>query len=247
MSFARDWQLPREHGAWGMVVIPCLLGATRWSWQVAAIGVAAFFFFLARGPVLAWARAWHRGSDPGNSPKLALLYLGITLAAGVPVYVSTRLLPLVFIGSAGAVLLAVNTWQALEREDRTVAGELLAFCGLGLIAPATNCVAVSEWTGYAVLLWVLCVAYFSSAIFYVKMRVKATVPRFAAEHKRLRIYAVVYHLSLFASGEYVIAFLPVIVRALWYAIRPSPKINLKQIGWTEVVYSIWFLITLKLF
>jgi YwiC-like protein len=247
MSFARDWQLPREHGAWGMIIIPFLLGATRWSWQVATIGVAAFFFFLARGPLLAWARAWHRKSNPGNSPKLTMLYLGVTLIAWVPVYLTTRLLPLLFFGAAGAVLLAINTWQALEREDRTVTGEFLAFCGLGLIAPATNCVAVSEWTGYGVVLWVLCVAYFSSAIFYVKMRVKATVPRMAVAHKRLRIYTVVYHVLLFASGKYAIAFLPVIARALWYAIRPSSKINLKQIGWTEVVYSIWFLLTLKFF
>ncbi len=247
MSFARDWQLPREHGAWGMVLIPFLLGATRWSWQVAAIGVAAFFFFLARGPVLAWARAWHKKADPGRSPKLALLYLGITLAAGLPVYLSTRLLPLLLFGAAGGVLMAVNTWQALEREDRSVVGEFLAFCGLGLIAPATNCVARLEWSGYGMLLWVLCVAYFSSAIFYVKMRVKATVPRFAAEHQRLRIYTIVYHLLLFATGENVIAFLPVIVRALWYAIKPSKKLNLKQIGWTEVLYSIWFLVTLKFF
>ncbi len=230
-----------------MVLIPFLLGATSWSWQVAAIGVAAFFFFLARGPVLTWARAWHRKADPGDSRKLALLYLAITLAAGVPVVITTRLMPLVWIGATGAVLLAVNTWHALEREDRSVAAELLAFGGLALIAPATHCVANQQWTTHALVLWVLCVAYFSSAIFYVKMRVKATVPRFAADHQRLRIYTAIYHMLLFATGRYVVAYLPIIARGLYYAARPSPKINLKQIGWTEVVYSIWFLVTLKLF
>jgi len=247
MSFARDWQLPREHGAWGMVIIPFLLGATHFSWQVAAIGVAAFFFFLARGPVLNWARAWHRNQAPGDSRKLALLYLAITAAAGLPVYFSTKLLPLILIGAAGAVIMAVNTWQALEREDRSIVGEILAFCGLALIAPATNCVAEQAWTMHGAMLWIMCVAYFCSAIFYVKMRVKATVPKFAEEHKRLRLYTLTYHLLLLGAMQYAICFLPIIVRGLWYSIRPSKKINLKQIGWTEVLYSVWFLVTLKLF
>ena len=128
-----------------------------------------------------------------------------------------------------------------------VVGEFFAFCGLALIAPATNCVAELAWSAHGAMLWAMCVAYFSSAIFYVKMRVKATVPRFAEEHKRLRLYTLIYHLLLLCTMEYAICFLPIIVRGLWYAILPSKKINLKQIGWTEVVYSIWFLVTLRFF
>jgi hypothetical protein len=39
----------------------------------------------------------------------------------------------------------------------------------------------------------------------------------------------------------MLGFAPVLGRAFWYAFRPATVLNLKQVGWTEVAYSIWFL------
>jgi hypothetical protein len=56
-------------------------------------------------------------------------------------------------GLIGAALLIFNSQQATRLEERTIAGESLAICGLTLTAPAAYYVASGRWDGTALWLW----------------------------------------------------------------------------------------------
>ena len=40
----------------------------------------------------------------------------------------------------------------------------------------------------------------------------------------------------------LLGYVPILARSFWYVARPQKKLDLKQIGWSEVVYSVIFLI-----
>jgi hypothetical protein len=84
------------------------------------------------------------------------------------------------------------------------------------------------------------------------MRVAAARPRTAAAPAVTWRQALLYHAGLaaflviaVAAGLpllIVAAFAPILARAFYYIVRPTRELNLKQVGWTEVVYSLWFLL-----
>src|SRR5450631_4268215 len=148
MSVRRDWHLPLEHGAWGMLYVPFVLGCFAgrgFSWRTLLLFVASTSIFMARAPVLAWARAMHWKKPPGTAPRFACLYLGIAAAAGLPLLVAGHLWGLLIPAAAGGILLGLNTWQALRREDRTVIGEIAAIAGLSMAAPTAYYVTRGQW------------------------------------------------------------------------------------------------------
>jgi hypothetical protein len=130
---------------------------------------------------------------------------------------------------------------------------MMAIAGLALTAPASYYVARGAFDATALWLWALCALYFASSVFYVKLRVNTINPRKEEARREswrscalyhtflvtaLSILALTGSLNLFALA----AFLPVIARSFWRLASPVRKINLRRVGWLEVVYSIVFLI-----
>lgn len=245
----RRWHLPLEHGAWGMLYIPLLLGfftGGNWSMRSLLLLIASTFFFLGRTPLLGWAREvwWKR--PPTTAGQYACGYLGVAAIAGLGLVVLVPQPWLVAFGLVGAAILTLNTWQGVQKEDRTVAGEVGAVLGLTMTAPVAYAVSRQRLDGSAFVLWGLCILYFSSAIFYVKLRVSTIHQRRPGQTARLRWICGGYHLGLLAIGVamgfwYAVAYLPIVTRALWFVALPEKSLNLKRIGWTEVIYSLVFL------
>jgi hypothetical protein len=121
-----------------------------------------------------------------------------------------------------------------------------------LLAPAAYYVGTGRLDRMALLLWILCFLYFASSVFYVKMRVAAARPRTPEAPARTRRQCLLYHLgvAVFLAISAVpglplltvVAFAPILARALYYIVRPTKELSLKQVGWTEVVYSLWFVV-----
>ncbi|PYT04681.1 MAG: hypothetical protein DMF60_14555 [Acidobacteria bacterium] len=99
-----------------------------------------------------------------------LVYVSLGGIFGAPVVFFYHRLWLVPIAMLSALLLAFNSWQAVRHEDRTLIGETIAILGLTLTAPTAYYVCRGEWDSSAWLLWVLCILYFASSVFYVKLR-----------------------------------------------------------------------------
>jgi hypothetical protein len=253
-------KLPREHGAWAMLYVPFVLGvlvAGRFSAPVLLLLVATTALFISRESLLAWSRARHRGRPATEAARRLVVYLVLAALCGLPLILVWRLSWLIPLGAFGVALLFVNSRQATQMEDRSIAGELLAICGLTLTAPASYYAARGAWDKTAVWLWLLSVLYFASSVFYIKLRIYRLHPRKREEQRRVWQGCAVYHsflllalLVLFARGSLplfaLIAFGPVLGRTFWSLFKPVTQVNLKRAGILEIAYSLVFLCCLAL-
>jgi hypothetical protein len=196
----------------------------------------------------AW-RGWRRHAGSGRAPRMTLIYGAIAVLAGVP------LLPahpwLAVLGLIGAALYVWHAEASMRGEGRSALVELLAIATSMLAAPAAYYVGAGRLDGSSVVLWLMCFGYFASSVFYVKMRLTAARVRDAAVREKARRNCIAYHLVLIACIATLprlaaAGYLPAIARAFWYAFRPTADVNLKQVGWTEVVYSLLFLIAVAI-
>lgn len=251
---------PKEHGAWGMLYVPlatavAIVGTLNLRVLVLSLAVTALFLSQRPyGQLLSNPTVWRdRGLRRRNVTWLAVYWsLGTFLFGLLYFYYELRALP----AFALLVLPVAAAFTVFLRKNRmrSVSGELAGICGLTLTAPLAHYAATGEVSSAGLTLWGLFLLYFASSVFYVKALVAASLksrskdPSEAAPYSRL---CGTYHVGLLALlGALVffdripviglIAFLPVITRGLWGLRRPQPKLNFARIGWTEVLYSLFF-------
>jgi len=235
--------LPREHGAWGILLIPLAtaLGVSGvFDLKVALLIVSVLGFYVARASLI--QRHW----------RWAAVLLGLSAAAALPLLLAWRLWWLPVFGVAAAPL-------ALRRTNRSLAWEIAAVAGLTLTAPAAWYVATGRLDATAGWLWLLNTLYFAGGVYYVRMHIAATIGRQPLTDWRPRItlgrVTLVVHLLAagvvvaLAVGDLVpslavAAFVPALLRAgagIW---RLSPRLRVKRLGWTEVAHSVVFALLL---
>jgi hypothetical protein len=260
MSIRAVLKLPREHGAWAMLYVPMISGvmvAWKFPLRVLLFTISATFLFIARESLLSWWRAYRRGERRVEALQRLTIYLGVAGLSIAPLILADRLYALVPIGMAAVLLLGINAEMAAKREDRTIAGEILAIAGLTMTAPAAYYVAEGTWQTSAIWLWALSALYFASSVFYIKLRVNLVNPKRQDERSQVRWRCAAYHglllVSLFllaATDRFnllaLVAFAPAITRASWSLFKTTGNLNLKRLGLLEILYSVVFLIFITL-
>ena len=216
--------MPREHGAWGILLIPFATAvgvAGVWNLPLALLLVTVVCFYVARTSFLKQNFRW-----------TAVLLAG-SATCMLPLLLVWKLWWLVGFGILAAPL-------AFRKTERSVAMQLLAVCGLTLTAPAAWYVATGrlDWR-----LWLLNVLYFAGGVFYVKMHIAAAIQR-GGNKLRLGAATLGYYTAVAVVAAFWwpvgLAFVPVIVRAFVGVLKLSPTLRIKRLGWTEVVYSLIF-------
>ena len=216
--------MPREHGAWGILLIPFATAAGVagvWNLPVMLLLVSILSFYIAR---TSWLKQNYRWT--------AILLAG-SAACTVPLLLVWKLWWLAAFGVVAAPM-------AFRKTERSVAMQLLAVGGLTLTAPAAWYVATGK---LEYRLWLLNVLYFAGGVFYVKMHIATAIARKPTG----RLPVVIYYGALagiLAWWPVGLAFAPVIVRAFVGAARVSPVLRIKRLGWTEVAHSIVFAVSL---
>ncbi|MFY9555550.1 MAG: YwiC-like family protein [Blastocatellia bacterium] len=256
MSVRARFKLPREHGAWAMLYVPFAVGtvvAKTVSLRQLLLLLSVTFVFIARESLLTWWRACNRQREDVEARRFMIGYLALAGLLGAPLVFFYQLYWLAALGLGTMLLLVANGQQAVRRKDRTIVGELMAIAGLTMTAPAAYYTSRRAFDEVALWLWLLCAFYFVSSVFYVKLRVNTINPRNEEGRKKSRLRCAAYHgfllgalvvlvltgsLNLFALA----AFLPVIIRSFWRVARPVHRVNLRRVGWLEVIYSMVFLI-----
>jgi hypothetical protein len=243
-----------------MLYVPFAIGtlaAGSISMRLMFLLLSVTFVFIARESLLVWWRSRSRGQKDNQALKYLAIYLLLGGTFGMPLIAVWRSYWLVPVSIGTLLLLAFNARQAIQREDRTTASEIIAIAGLTLTAPAAHYVALGHLDLTALWLWVLCSMYFASSVFYVKLRVSTLNPRKETERRESWRLCALYHgfllasLLLMAFGGSVsllvlAAFAPVLIRSLFYLARPVRRINLRLVGWLEVGYSVVFLVFMTL-
>lgn len=256
MSKRSRLRLPKEHGAWAMLYVPFAVGAlVAWtvSLRLLLLLLTVTFVFIARESLVAWWRSRNRGREDFEARRFMIAYLLVAALFGVPMLVVYKLYWLAPIAVATLILLVVNAQQAVRREDRSMGGEMMAIAGLTLTAPAAYYVSLGAFDSTALWLWALCGLYFASSVFYVKLRVHTINPRKEETRRQSWWRCALYHSILLASLlllaitgslnlSVLAAFSPVLIRSFWHLAKPVRQINLRRVGWLEIIYSVVFLI-----
>lgn len=219
--------LPREHGAWGILLIPFATAigvAGIWNWPVTLLLASILCFYVAR---TSWLK---------HNYRWTVILLAGSAACGLPLLVVWKFWWLIAFGAVAVPL-------AFRKTERNVVMQLLAVAGLTLTAPAAWYVATGK-LDYR--LWVLNALYFAGGVFYVKMHIATAIARQPSGRLPVMIYygALIGVLMWWPVG---LAFVPVIVRAFVGALRVSPVLRIKRLGWTEVAHSlVWALLLVAL-
>jgi len=257
-------RVPKEHGAWAMLYVPFVAGAlaagSRAVGQAPGLGLllgSVTGLFLGRESLLAWLRQRDRGQDARAEARDTWWQMGGAIACAAGLLGTRPPAAIVLLGLFGALILGIHVLQMRRREARTVFGEFLAILGLTMTAPAAFLVGSGVGSPRALLLWALCVLFFTSSVFHVKHRVLAAQPRRAAERRTMRWASGAYHVLLLVALVGLVAgrqlhvfvlfaFLPVVVRALTALFVPPGRPDLRRAGILEIVYSILFLLFVTL-
>ena len=123
---SRQFLWPREHGAWGMVLLPFLSAwvlARSGGWPVIAALAAVLATFLIREPVLVLLRQRYRWSQPRAETSAAhrtltllapvLALSGVILALSIPIH------SLMALGGLAAILMTLYLWGAMTNRQRS--------------------------------------------------------------------------------------------------------------------------------
>jgi hypothetical protein len=233
--------MPREHGAWGILLVPFISA-------VAVAGVFNLPVVLLLGSILSFYIA--RTSWLKSDMRWTIRLLAVSGLLAVPLLAVWRLWWLPVFAVVALPLAARKTGHGL-------AMQLASIAGLTLTAPAAWYAATGHLDGRAAMLWVLNALYFVGGVFHVKMHLAAAINRVPLDAMRDRWRTgsrnLVYHVGAMAvvAGLSACGWVPAAVlagfglalgRAMVATMMLSPKLRIKRLGWSEVVFSLVFMV-----
>ncbi len=245
--------LPREHGAWAMLIVPLLVGVSAAEtfppafWLLAFV---AFGFFLLRYPLVLAIKS-RQADARAEALRWSALYGGLTCAGSVALWLATRLWLLIPLGAFGALSLALYLWLAARRAEMTTVGEWIGVAGLALGAPGAYLVATRALNETAGALYALNVLYFGGTIAYIKFKVReqprASAPRDLASRLWAGRVTVGYHalvvvvVTLSALIGWVPALIPVafvlpMCKVVVGVLTRPARLNVPRLGYVEVAF-----------
>ncbi len=246
--------LPAEHGGWGLLIEPALLGLTlAWSIAGAAIVLATLLAFLARHPLrLAFMDRRRRVRYPRT--RLAeLCFLAyatgavLFLAAALALTSHSFLLAL----AAGAPFAVAALGYDAQGRGREALAE-----SCGAAALSTSAAAIGMAGGFAAMQAIAAASLLAvralTSVLYVRARIRldrglAAGPRTAlAAHATALALAVALILAGAAPRLAALAFLVLLLRAAYGLSRFRPPLRPQQLGFQELRYGILTLLLLAI-
>jgi len=250
--------IPAEHGGWGFLLEPVLLGLlVAPTGAGLLLGLATVAAFLIRQPLkilqIDRRRKLHTARTQrarraivalaGGAGALAGVSFAVALGQAGPAFVTPLLLAIPF----GAVFL----YYDLTKPGRTLQAELAAPPAMAFVAPAMA--MMGGWTLPAALaLWVGLTARAIPSVIYVRARIRLDRGREpdliwpAALHvlALIVIAALIWRDLLPATA--LIAYLLLLARAVWFLSPARPRISIKAIGFMEMGLGILTVLMLAL-
>ncbi|MEY8350987.1 YwiC-like family protein [Bacillus cereus] len=230
--------VPKQHGAWGMLLIPFLLSALLGKPTLYHIPLflAWLCIYLATYPFLMYIKQTRKKEFLHSAivyVSMACLFGTISLLYEWRILLfAVIMLPLFF----------VNIYFARQKKERALTNDIcaiLVFCIGGLISyyfSMKTIDGVAWWIGIASFL------YFLGSTFYVKTMIREKnnpIYRYISWG-----YHIVLTILLFAINPWLsLVFLPSLVRAI---VLYGKKISILKVGVLEIVNSVYFLIVMTI-
>lgn len=253
----RPIALPMEHGGWGFLFEPIILGlALAPSGKGWALAVAAIASFLVRQPIKVW---WGDYAAEKSLPRtavaivIALIYGLVALAGLAMAFIGAfpAAVPLLFAGPLVAGLL----WYDLRGRGRNVAPELAA--PVALAAVAASIVMLGGWgLPEALAVWALLSLRAVPSVLYVRSRLRVEYGRATnrAVPVAAHVAAIALALWLAQLGLAPLSVLPLygllLLRAGAGLSALRRKASAKAVGFSEICWGtvavVWIALAFRL-
>lgn len=227
--------IPKQHGAWAMLLIPFLLSALigKATWQHIPLFLAWLFVYLATYPFLMYMKQ-KRQKRQKHYLHWTLIYFSLAILFGiVPLTYEWRIL---FFAIYMLPLFFVNIFFACQKNERALLNDvsaIIVFCIGGMISYYFTMKTIDETAWLIALVSFL---YFLGSTFYVKTMIREK------KNPTYRWISWGYHLLLvvgtfIVSPWFVIAFIPSCIRAI---VLYGKKVTVLKVGVWEIVNSVYF-------
>ena len=257
----RSLIIPREHGAWGILLVPLITGACvgllagGGAWGLAPFSTAALALFWLRTPVESWMGTTPvRPRTPDEMRfvrNTALVLALVSMSALLWLFWGGQNLALLWIGAAaGTAFAGQSILKRISRSARTVA-QMVGAAGLTSTAPAAYHAVTARFDTTAWSLWAANLLFAINQIQFVQLRIRAAHTRNRSEKLSagcgflIGQVVLIVLLALAVIGQFfpwraALAFLPVLLRGFaWFAVK-SEVLAIQTLGKRELVHACAF-------
>ncbi len=262
---ARALIVPREHGAWGILLIPLVTGAAvgvrslPGAFDTALLTIAALSLFWLRTPVESCIGAGPlrvQTDAEGKSVLIAMTVLGVIAALSLTtLFLIGRNAGLITLGAVAAMAFVAQALLKKGGRRYYMTAQIIGSIGLTATAPAAYYAATGRLGTIALALWLANWVFAGDQVHFVQTRIHGA--RLSSGGEKLRHGAAFFAgqvamvaALLFAWRNHflppvaVLAFAPVLVRGfLWFFPGQRP-LAVRRLGWTELVYGVTFALLL---
>ncbi|MCT8140419.1 YwiC-like family protein [Anaerobacillus sp. CMMVII] len=163
------WFIPREHGAWAMLIVPYLVGMfaskVTLSHLIFFVGVLAFYF--ASGPFLAYIR---KPTLKKQVVPAFIIYIAIGLLFTLPIL---YMLPnIILIGIFIIPFFLLNIVFAKMKKERLFVNDLSAITALSFLVLIAYYIGNGTVEGKALILMLVTIIFFTASVFHVKTLIR---------------------------------------------------------------------------
>ena len=263
--------VPREHGAWGLLLVPMVTAAGvafRQSTNVfpfVLLLTAALALFWLRTPLeslLGISAMRAETKEERGSVAFVVLYLAIVavLASSMLLWAGQNPLLWLIGAAAGVAFVAQAVLRKMGRPTRMLS-EIVGTIGLTASAPAVYYVVTGKFGITAWMLWLANLAFAGNQIHYVQIRIR-TAKLIGARAKLARTWSFAVGQSAMAAvlaatcvlgwmpWLVLLAFVPLLLRGFYYFVQRPAPLRVRRLGWNElvqaIVFCVLFIMTLAL-
>ncbi|HVO60491.1 MAG TPA: YwiC-like family protein [Terriglobales bacterium] len=253
--------VPREHGAWGLLLVPLFTGVVAGFspehrvWALFLFTTAALSLFALRTPLeslLGTSAISARTSGECWTALIASTTFGLLALACLSMLIwNWHYSALLLLGAVGACAFVMQAvLRRLGRHTRMIS-QVVGAIALTSTAPAAYYVGTGRLDTRALLLWIANWIFAGDQIHFVQLRIHtaraascreklARGRAFLGAQLLLLIALVMASLGHILPTYAILAFVPALVRgSRWFFQKPEP-LDVKRLGWSEMKQGVAF-------
>ncbi len=259
-SRMRAMVIPREHGAWGMLLVPLVTGgivALRGGGNASALTlflVAALSLFWLRTPVESWLGTSAIKAQTERERKIVLrtiVAIAALALASVIALLWNGNRGLMLIGAIAGLAFAIQSGvKKLGRKGRMPA-QIIGAIGLSSSAAGAYYVATGHLDRTAIALWLANWLFAGDQIHFVQLRIHSSKAESFEEKLHLGLPFLLMQVALiltvlaacrfsFFPAAAAAAFLPVLLRGMLWFLRCRRPLDVHKLGFSELGQSLLF-------
>ena len=253
--------IPREHGAWGMLLVPLATGAIVASRIGIHAGplvlfiVATLALFWLRTPVEAWLGLSpikaQTQEERASVLRLIVMLCIIALASLAVLFATGYSRGLVIIGIVAAIAFGVQ--EAVKKLGRSgrMPAQIIGAIGLTSTAAGAYYIASGTLDRTAVLLWIANWFFAADQIYFVQIRIRGSKLTSSGEklaRGKWFVYgqvALIVVLAIATAYRLIplwtlLAFVPALARGVAWFVRPTQPLDVHKLGFSELRQALAF-------